>query len=60
MDEGLALLRQGAYADALECLDLSLKFDADNPNVHAAKGCALANTVHRRPRRSSSAKASGP
>jgi Flp pilus assembly protein TadD len=45
MDQGLALLRKGAYADAIECFDLSMKFDEDNPNVYAAKGFALANTV---------------
>lgn len=46
MDQGLSLLRRGAYADSIECFNLSIKFDEDNPNVYAAKGCALANTVY--------------
>lgn len=41
------MLKRGGYAEALECLNLSLKFDDENPDVHAAKGLALANTVQR-------------
>jgi hypothetical protein len=41
------MLKRGGYQEAIECFNLSLKFDEENANVYAAKGLALANTVPR-------------